>query len=479
VVKPNAFRNADLNSFGISVMDTFTRFTSILLAGLLFFAGAEQAAARPAAPPPFVQHEPRIALVIGNANYADEMKLANPANDAELIGGSLERVGFEVILITDATQKQMQRAIVDFGDRLAKAGPDAVGLFYYAGHGLQLGGQNYLVPTDADISREVDVEIDGVSADLVLRQMAYADSRVNIVILDACRNNPLARDFRSVAASQGFAEIRTKPKGTFISYSTAPGEVAVDGNDGHSPFAEALAAAMQLPGLELPEVFQHVRERVLAATEEQQTPWDSSSLIKSFYFIPPTADRVKNDLVAAAEPTPAAVQVADAKPASAAGSALRQTETLTPIAGLVDGEKAANSDTSAAKPVFVAMTRSLFAKSGSRLRAEPSTEASIVAKLPANAEIRAVARSKDGAWYEVATKQGRTAYIHADAVADFRTAKPKQPAAPVQTVAFSPKPATTGPKAKTGIGLVDQALNWLSSSAPSNGATAPVTRATR
>jgi uncharacterized caspase-like protein len=460
-------------------MHTITRFAAILLTGLLFMAGTEQAIARPDAPPPFVRHEPRIALVIGNANYADEMKLANPANDAALISGTLEQVGFQVILVTDATQKQMQRAIVDFGDRLAKAGPDAVGLFYYAGHGLQLGGQNYLVPTDADISREVDVEIDGVSADLVLRQMAYADSRVNIVILDACRNNPLARDFRSVAASQGFAEIRTKPKGTFISYSTAPGEVAVDGNDGHSPFAEALAASMRLPGLDLPEVFQRVRERVLAATEERQTPWDSSSLIKSFYFVPPAADRAKDDLVADAAPVP--VQVAEAASAPAADSALRQTATLAPITELVSAEpKAVHGDTpDAAKPVFVAMTRSLFAKPGSRLRAEPSTDASVVAKLPANAEIRTVARSKDGAWYEVATKQGRTAYIHADAVTDFRAAKPKPSAAPAQTVAYAPLPAPSGAKAKTGIGVVDQALNWLSSNAAANGNNAPVTRSTR
>ena len=454
-------------------MHNFMRFASTLLAGLLIVVGAEQAVARPDAPPPFIPHEPRIALVIGNAHYADEMRLANPANDAQLIGSTLEKVGFEVILVTDATQKKMQRAIVDFGDRLAKAGPDAVGLFYYAGHGLQLEGQNYLVPTDADISREVDVEIDGVPADLVLKQMAYAESRVNIVILDSCRNNPLARDFRSVAASEGFAEIRSKPKGTFIAYSTAPGEVAVDGSDGHSPFAEALAASMQLPGLDLPEVFQHVRERVLIATGERQTPWDSSSLVKSFYFVPP-----KDALVANAAPAPGPVQVAAASPAPAAESAPRQTDieevnkdkftTLAPMAGLVSVEpkKELTNETTAPKPVFVAMTRSLFAKSGSRLRAEPSTDASVVAKLPANAEIRAVARSKDGAWYEVATKQGGTAFIHADAVTDYRAAKPKQPAAPAQTVAYAPQqPAATGTKTATGIGIVDQALNWLQTNA--------------
>jgi uncharacterized caspase-like protein len=473
-------------------MQTIARFTSIFFAALLLFAGAEQAVARPDAPPPFIPHEPRIALVIGNANYADEMKLGNPANDAKLIGSTLEKVGFEVILVTDATQKKMQRAIVDFGDRLAKAGPDAVGLFYYAGHGLQLEGQNYLVPTDADISREVDVEIDGVSADLVLKQMAYADSRVNIVILDSCRNNPLARDFRSVAASEGFAEIRSKPKGTFIAYSTAPGEVAVDGNDGHSPFAEALATSMQLPGLDLPEVFQHVRERVLTATGERQTPWDSSSLVKSFYFVPPPTDRGQEALVAAAAPAPAPIQVADASPAPAAESALRQTDleaaskdkftTLTPMAGLVAVErKDVSSETTAPKPVFVAMTRSLFAKPGSRLRAEPSTEALVVAKLPANAEIRAVARSKDGTWYEVATKQGRTAFIHADAVTDYRAAKPKQAAAPAQSAAYAPQPVatSTGAKAKTGIGVVDDALNWLQSNSAKGHRAPDTVRASR
>jgi uncharacterized caspase-like protein len=398
--------------------------------------------------------------VIGNANYSDEMKLANPANDAELIGATLKKLGFEVILVTDAKQKEMQRAIVDFGDRLAAVGPNAVGLFYYAGHGLQLDGENYLVPTDADISREVDVEIDGVSADLVLRQMAYAESRVNIVILDACRNNPLARDFRSAAASEGFAEIRTKPKGTFIAYSTAPGEVAVDGSDGHSPFAKSLAGAMQLSGLDLPEVFQHVRQEVLSATGERQTPWDSSSLVRSFYFIPPVADPAKDALVADAKPAPEPVEATAELRQSAKGDA------LAPIAGLV--AEAKTKDESAAAPVFVTLTRSLFAKPGSRLRAEPSKDASVVAKLPANAEIRAVARSKDGDWYEVATRQGKTAYIHADAVSDFRAAdKPKKSIQPAKMVVYTPQPVAPAPqvRSKTGIGMVDKALNWLQSNA--------------
>jgi uncharacterized caspase-like protein len=451
-------------------MKVITRFATLFIAGLLFVAGAEQALARPDAPPPFVLRQPRIALVIGNANYSAEMKLANPVSDAKLIGSTLEKLGFDVILVTDAPQKQMQRAMVEFGDRLAKAGTNAVGLFYYAGHGLQLDGQNYLVPTDADISREVDVEIDAVPADLVLKQMAYADSRVNIVILDACRNNPLARDYRSASASEGFAEIRIKPKGTFISYSTAPGEVAVDGTDGHSPFASALADAIQVPGLDVPAVFQRVRERVLEATDERQTPWDSSSLVKSFYFVPPIAAQSK-DLIAEAQPVETETANSD------------KITTLTPIAALASAEpEATDSNTETPKPVFVAMTRSLFAKPGSRLRAEPSTDASVIAKLPANAEIRAVGKSKDGAWYEVATKQGTTAYIHADAVSDYRAAgKPKTAALPTQTVAYTAKPVATAPaaKPKTGIAVVDNALNWLTTNSGKGGSAAEAVRASR
>jgi hypothetical protein len=447
----------------MNAMHTIKRFAVVLLTGLLFLAGGEQAMARQDTPPHLDAHEPRIALVIGNADYADEMKLANPANDAVLIGTTLEKLGFEVILVTDAGQKQMQRAMVDFGDRLAKAGPDAVGLFYYAGHGLQLEGQNYLVPVDADISREVDVEIDGVSADLVLKQMAYAESRVNIVILDACRNNPLARDFRSVAASEGFAEIRTKPKGTFISYSTAPGEVAADGNDGHSPFAKALAKSMQLPGLDLPEVFQHVRQDVLAATEERQTPWDSSSLVRSFYFVPATQDGAKDDLIAAVEPAPAPTVVAAAQPEPIALPVLRQAE----------------ATQAASAPTFVTQTRSLFAKPGSRLRAEPSKDATILAKLPANAELRAIARSEDGTWWEVSTRQGATAYVHADAVTDFRAARAPKAAPKPVAVQQAYTTASTAPRSQTGIGVVDQALNWLKTTSANGAPPQSATRASR
>jgi len=429
----------------------------VFAAGLMFAAAGAAAANTAATTGDATITEPRIALVIGNANYTDEMKLANPANDAELIGATLKKLGFDVTILTDSGQKAMQRAIVDFGERLSKAGPDATGLFYYAGHGLQVEGVNYLVPTDAEIEKEADVEIDAVAADLVLKQMAFAGSRVNIVILDSCRNNPLARDFRSVAAASGFAEIHAKPKGTFISYSTAPGEVAIDGNDGHSPFALTLSEAMQEPGIDLPEVFQHVREKVLEMTDQKQTPWDSSSLVKSFYFIPPTNDAHADSLVASAEPIPAAA----AKPEEVAAA------TVTPAA--------------IPTSVFVEMDHSLYAKPGSRLRAEPSTDAAIVARLPVNTEVHAIARSKDGAWWEVATANG-TAYVHAQAVSEVRVATaPSIPSSQrVAVAAQQPQQILTRSAApSTGIVLVDQALGWLSQTSQTGKPAPDAVRASR
>jgi uncharacterized caspase-like protein len=466
----------------MTAMQTITRLAFVLFAALAF---GQSAAARTETTS---GDEPRIALVVGNANYKDEQKLANPANDASLIAETLRKVGFDVVLVTDAGQKQLEHAIVDFGDRLSKAGPDAIGLFYYAGHGLQVDGENYLVPVDADITREAEVEIDAVEADLVLKQMAFAGSRVNIVILDSCRNNPLARDFRSVSASQGFAEIRTKPKGTFISYSTAPGEVAVDGSDGHSPFAESLAWAMQLPGVDLPEVFQRVREKVLDATDEKQTPWDSSSLVKSFYFVPPQ----KDDLVANADTgtDSATIAIADASTpnhaprhetlirtaAVAPAPAEAEAAEVKPAAAAAEPAVATPAIPAAAAPTFLAADTALYAKSNARLRAAPSTGAVIVFKLVTNAPLRAIARSTDGAWWQVAMANGRTGYIHRDAVTDYRVAT-RLPATtvPVSFAAAQPMPSAPGRRGQGPLGLVNEAMNWLAGAAGTAGTGAPAT----
>jgi carboxyl-terminal processing protease len=255
--------------------------------------------------------EPRVALVIGNSNYGGEIgRLPNPVNDAALMAQALEQTGFQVIKITDADQKKMKRAIAEFGDKLVNAGPKATGLFYYAGHGVQVQGKNYLIPVGADINKEADVNIESVTADDVMEQMDFAANTVNIIILDACRNNPIARSFRS--AARGLAPMQSDPvRGTFIAYSTSPGSTAADGSGKNSPYSAALASAIVQPGVGIEEAFRNVRTKVMAATQDKQIPWDSSSLTAPFFFKPAAAQFA----TATAAPAPAAKPGAAATPA--------------------------------------------------------------------------------------------------------------------------------------------------------------------
>lgn len=223
----------------------------------------------------------RVALVIGNADYGAMGRLENPANDAHLIARTLRDFGFRVIEIIDADQKELKRGVRDFGRWIRRAGPDGVALFYYAGHGLQVSGRNYLLPVEAQILAEGDVAIEGVAVDGILAQMEHANTGVNIVILDACRNNPFQRGFRS--ASSGLARMEA-PTGTYIAYSTAPGQLAMEGDGPNSPFTLSLANAMKQPGWSIEKVFKTVRQEVARISEERQIPWSSSSLIGNFSF---------------------------------------------------------------------------------------------------------------------------------------------------------------------------------------------------
>ena len=226
----------------------------------------------------------RIALVLGNGSYGAAFgTLANAPRDAEMVAGALRTAGFDVEVVLNADQRTMKQAIARLGTRLSRAGRGATGLFYYAGHGLQSKGSNYLVPVNADMTTEADVDLDGVAADAVLSQMESAGAATNIVILDACRNMPLSRATRS--GTRGLARMEA-PNGSFLSYSTAPGAVAADGAGRNSPFATALVAEMQKPGQLIESVFRNVRRQVIAATNGAQTPWDSSSLVDSFTFRP-------------------------------------------------------------------------------------------------------------------------------------------------------------------------------------------------
>jgi len=223
----------------------------------------------------------RVALVVGNGHYLSS-PLTNPPNDAELIATTLRALGFEVRLQKNADQAAMKRAIEEFGAALEKAGPDSIGLFYYAGHGVQINGRNYLIPVGASINRDADVEIEAVSADWVLEQMRYARNRLNFVILDACRNNPFVRSFRS--ADGGLAKMDA-PAGVLIAYSTAPGDVAADGEGSNSPYSAALAQAMRESDEPAELMFKQARDAVRRATSDRQTPWEASSLTgQNFYF---------------------------------------------------------------------------------------------------------------------------------------------------------------------------------------------------
>ena len=224
----------------------------------------------------------RIALVIGNSRYKDA-PLKNPANDARLMAKSLRKLGFQVLERVDVDQKGMKRAIQEFGDHLERAGAEAVGLFYYAGHGVQANGRNYLIPLGAEIQRESDLEIEALRANAVLSTMDYARNRLNFVIMDACRNNPYARSFRST--SRGLARMEA-PRGTLVAYATGPNEVAMDGKGDNSPYTEALVKAMQEPGVPVEQMFKRVRLMVEEETDSKQTPWEESSLTGDFYFNP-------------------------------------------------------------------------------------------------------------------------------------------------------------------------------------------------
>lgn len=223
--------------------------------------------------------ERRSALVVGNAAYRAG-RLANPVHDAQAMSKALRAAGFTVAERHDIDQKQMKRAFIEFGQRLRQGG---VGLFYFAGHGLQVKGRNYLVPLGADLRSEAHVDVEAVPLAQVLAEMDAASNRLNVVILDACRNNPFARSYRS--AARGLALVDA-PQGTLVAYATAPGSVAADGDRGQGTYTAALVRHLSTPGLPVESVFKAVRRDVQKATGGAQVPWESSSLTGELVFVP-------------------------------------------------------------------------------------------------------------------------------------------------------------------------------------------------
>jgi uncharacterized caspase-like protein len=244
------------------------------------------------------QAEKRVALVVGNAAYVDATPLRNPANDASDMAQSLRRLGFEVVEGIDLDNDAMRRKVKEFSDALPGAD---VALFFYAGHAVQVGGQNYLAPVDTDLRKESDLDFETISLDFVLRQMER-EARTLLVFLDSCRDNPLTRRLtrlsRSQSSSPGLARPETSGEGAFISFATQPGNVALDGDGRNSPFTGALLANIERPGVEISALMTDVRRQVYEATGEQQLPWTNSSLLGQFFFKP-------GDLSTAAQDTAA------------------------------------------------------------------------------------------------------------------------------------------------------------------------------
>ena len=226
---------------------------------------------------PAINNTQRIALVIGNSAYKDA-PLANPVNDERAIVQALKESGFTVIVRENADQRAMLSALREFGDHLRAGG---TGLFYYAGHGMQIKGRNYLIPVGASIEREDEVAFSAVDAQAVLDKMEAAGNPANIMILDACRNNPFTRSTRSGQA--GLAQMDA-PVGTLVAYATSPGAVASDGAGANGLYTQHLLAAIRQPGNKIEDVFKQVRANVRRDSQGKQVPWESTSLEGDFYF---------------------------------------------------------------------------------------------------------------------------------------------------------------------------------------------------
>ena len=246
-------------------------------------AGSVRAA--PEARRPVADAAPRLALVIGNSRYVKFGTLANPGHDAELMADKLRQTGFEVTSVADRDLKSLSQDVEEFAQKVKARGASTVALLYYAGHGFESDGINYLVPVNADIKRRADIALQSLAVERVANRLAASGNALNILIVDACRDNPFP------AGAAGSATLGLVPMGAvygvFIASATGSGRAAFDGDDGHSPYTKALAASITVPGERLEDVFKSVRRQVRLSTGEQQIPWESTSLELDFFFVPP------------------------------------------------------------------------------------------------------------------------------------------------------------------------------------------------
>ncbi|MEW6262341.1 MAG: caspase family protein [Thermodesulfobacteriota bacterium] len=270
-----------------------------------------------------IASEKRLALVVGNGAY-DFSPLKNPVNDAKDMAVVLRRLGFQVIHKENADKREFVNAIQEFGRQLRSY---EVGLFFFAGHGIQVGGRNYLIPVGAKVVTESEVEFEAVDAGRVLGFMEDAGNRVNIVMLDACRDNPFVRNFRS--STRGLARMDA-PVGSFVAFATAPGSTAADGPGRNGVFTSNLLSHMETPGLKLEDAMKRTRVGVMRDTDKRQVPWESSSLTGEFYFVPPGAGAAGGSSATTPGPSYPRPTPSTETPATSAGHQPYQVASLPP-----------------------------------------------------------------------------------------------------------------------------------------------------
>jgi uncharacterized caspase-like protein len=248
--------------------------------------------------------ENRVALVIGNSAYRAVSPLPNAENDAKGMSALLGAAGFEVMSTPDLSQDDLRKTIGEFAGKLAEKGPDTVALVFYAGHGIQVDGENFLVPIDIDPKREADIPLQAVRLNDLLNTLNSVPNKMRILMLDACRNNPFPAISQTTGRGLAMVDTKSGAPGTFISYSTSPGAEAEDGTGSNSPYTAALLQVAREPGLPIEEAFKRVRVSVNSATQGRQVPWESSSLTSDFRFFGGSAQVAGGQVQPVSQTTP-------------------------------------------------------------------------------------------------------------------------------------------------------------------------------
>src|SRR3984957_14874654 len=274
---------------------------------LLLVSGLLLSLANPVSPAAAAEH--RVALVIGQSAYRAVPALPNAENDGKRMAELLGNAGFDVTAAPDLGQNDMRQTISDFAAKVAASGPDTVAAVFYAGHGLQVDGENFLVPVDVDPKREADIPLQAVRLNDLMNALGALPTRMRIFMLDACRNNPFPALHQITGHGLAIVDTKAGASGSFISFSMSPGAEAEDGNGADSPYTTALLSVAKEPNLPIEEAFKRVRFAVNQATDGRQIPWESSSLTADFRFFP--GDKETGQSAAMAKPPATAVRSVD------------------------------------------------------------------------------------------------------------------------------------------------------------------------